>query len=202
MEATYTMGKILKILRIANGYTTQEAANAAQVGHSYISIIESGKRKASDIVFEKLAVFYRLSYRQIMDLLCYYQNFAGSEKMRYQYTLAKALEMLMNLSRVEVIRATGVYKILRIAREANHMTQEIASNISGVSKIYIHELEGGKKENISAAYLEKLADAYNLSTHQVFELADYYENLKFDEDRRLRLTLIETLKMIDKNLES
>jgi len=93
-----------------------------------------------------------------------------------------------------------VGEVLKIARLANMMTLKEANENSGVSTIYINELECGRKENISNEYLSKLANAYNLSADQVIELQNYYTSLDVEEKRRKRLTLAKTLEMIEDNL--
>jgi len=118
-----------------------------------------------------------------------------------QFTLLRTLEMIT--SKYDGAKnkvSKSIYIILKIARNANQMTQEAASAASGVSKIYLAELEVGKKENISAGYLEKLSKAYNISMEQVMHLADYYDQLEEAPDRKYRLTLIEALEIIDSNL--
>lgn len=94
-----------------------------------------------------------------------------------------------------------VGEVLKIARLANMLTLKEVNENSGVSTIYINELECGRKENISNEYLSKLANAYNLSAEQVIELQNYYTSLEdVEEKRRKRLTLAKALEMIENNL--
>lgn len=92
-------------------------------------------------------------------------------------------------------------KILKIARHANNITLAAASCFSGVSTIYISEIEQGKKRNVSEDILTKLGNAYGLKLAQIKDLVAYYENLNVDEDRKFRLTLMKTLEMIEGNDE-
>lgn len=97
-------------------------------------------------------------------------------------------------------------KVLQTVRQANGMTLDEAARRSGVSAIYISQLENGRKSNPSIYTIAKLASAYNLTERQMTELDNCYENLKIelsgsvDDDRRRRLTMIKALIMIEENL--
>lgn len=91
-------------------------------------------------------------------------------------------------------------EVLKIVRKANFMTVEQASIKSGISKPYLSELERGKKINISEEYLTKLSSAYNLQPYQLRHLINYYTKLEVEKKRRLRLTLMKALEMIENNL--
>ncbi len=93
----------------------------------------------------------------------------------------------------------NIGKILRIARYANNMSLIEASAASTVSNVYIYELERGKKNNVSEEYLTKLATGYGLILEQLVRLEELYTKFEGNEERKYRLTLIETLKMLDKN---
>lgn len=93
----------------------------------------------------------------------------------------------------------NIGKVLRIARYANNMSLIEASAASTVSNVYIYELESGKKTNVSEEYLTKLATGYGLILEQLVKLEEFYTNFEGNEERKYRRTLIETLKMIDKN---
>lgn len=92
-------------------------------------------------------------------------------------------------------------KILYIARYANRLSRKQAASISGVSEIYISELEKGVKTNISEEYLAKFLNAYGLKKTQIKELGDYYNSINLGEDRKFRQTLIKTLEMIESNFD-
>ena len=83
----------------------------------------------------------------------------------------------------------NIGKVLRIARIANDLTLQDASHISGVSAVYISELERLKKTNISDAVLEKLANAYNLTKSQIVSLEELYNILPIPEERIFRRIL-------------
>ena len=96
----------------------------------------------------------------------------------------------------------SIGEVLRIARKANNFTMEMAANISGVSKIYISELEKKRKSNISQEVLEKLANAYDLHLDQIFELEAFYKSLNdLPVNRKFRKTFLKALQMMEMNYE-
>lgn len=195
------IGKILKVFRITNDLSTRDLAAKMQVTHSYISLLENGKRKVSHDILHAFAKTYNIGEYQIMDIVHYYEELEGDELQRYQLCLLKVLELTTSKhKKAESKVDKNVLVILKIARQANQMTVQYASSISGVSVVYITELENGKKDNISMTYLKKLSNAYNLNADQVIKLAEYYEQLEVNEERKARLTLIKTLEIIDNNL--
>ena len=195
-----SIGKILKIFRIANDLSVRDLAKQMEVTHSYISVLESGDRKITYKTLHTFAEAYKVGAYQIMDIARYYERLEYDEIQKYQLCLLKVLEIITSqYDKAENYADKSVLKILKIARDANQMTLKTASIISGVSAIYIAELENSKKDNISLTYLKKLANAYNLSVKQLYELADYYDKLEVNEERRTRLTLIKTLEAIDGN---
>ena len=94
----------------------------------------------------------------------------------------------------------NIAKILAIARHANNMTQMESHIISGVSLIYIQELENGKKTNVSGEVLAKLGNTYDLSLEQIFELDIFYSETSLPEKRRFRQTLAKALEMMKSNM--
>ena len=95
----------------------------------------------------------------------------------------------------------NIGKILAIARHANNMTRVEAQIASGVSLVYIGELENGKKTNVSGEILTKLGKAYDLSLEQIFQLYTYYSETNFTEKRRFRQTLAKALEMMENNIQ-
>ncbi|MBQ8042979.1 MAG: helix-turn-helix domain-containing protein [Clostridia bacterium] len=95
----------------------------------------------------------------------------------------------------------NIGKVLKIVRHANNMSLAAASSVSGVSAVYISELETEKKNNVSEEYLKKLAGGYGLQLCQIVELEDYYTSLDVEEKRKFRLTLMKVLEMIENNID-
>lgn len=95
----------------------------------------------------------------------------------------------------------SVGKVLRIARHANNISMKAASSASGVSEVYISEIERQKKTKISEEILEKLANAYDLQLTQLIDLEAYYSNLDLPEKRKFRLTFMKALEMMESNFE-
>lgn len=93
----------------------------------------------------------------------------------------------------------NIGKVLRIARIANDMTRLQASNISGVSQIYISELEQQRKTNVSDEILKKLAEAYNLTKSQMVALEGIYTSLDLPEERKFRRVLLDAVLCIEIN---
>lgn len=114
--------------------------------------------------------------------------------------IAKRLTILIKFKK-EGKFMKNIGKVLKIVRHANNMSLSVASSISGVSAVYINELETGKKVNISEEYLNKLAIGYGLQLQQITELEDYYTNLCVEEKRKFRLTLMKVLQMLEDNYE-
>lgn len=201
MENVKTLGKVLRIARIANDYKSRESAELAGVSTSYMYEVENGNKNVTYATLEKLCVAYKLSVAQVMELVEYYDSLRfGDELKRYQLTLKKTLKLLISKPCKDDSKIRTIYIILKIARDANRMTAQVASAISGVSSVYLSEIERGKKTNVSTEYLTKLADAYNLNVSQIEELATFYESVDGDDERKYRLTLIKTLQIIDDNL--
>lgn len=201
MENVKTLGKVLRIARIANDYKSREAAELAGVSTSYIYEVENGNKNVTYATLEKLCVAYKLSVVQIMELVEYYDSLRfGDSLKRYQLTLLKTLKLLVSKPGKDDSKIRTIYMILKIARDANRMTVQVASAISGVSSVYLSEIERGVKTNVSSEYLAKLADAYNLSVSQIEELVTFYESVDGDDERKYRLTLMKTLQIIDDNL--
>ena len=84
----------------------------------------------------------------------------------------------------------NIGKVLRIARIANDLTLKEAGCRSGVSHIYISELERQVKTNVSVEVLEKLAKAYNLTKEQIISLEEFYNILPIPEERMFRRILL------------
>ena len=199
MENAKTTGRVLKILRIASGYTIKQAGERAQVSSPHLTSLEKGTKQFSFQVANKLCRIYNLSSIQLMSLVEYYDGVDGDEFEKYQYTLAKALEMLLNKSnKSQVSKSTS--SVLKIARHANQITLEETGMISGVNAICISGMERGQKANLTAENIARLARAYNLTVTQIEELANYYEGLEGNTERKFRLTLIKTLQFIENNL--
>lgn len=95
----------------------------------------------------------------------------------------------------------SIGKILKIARHANNISVKEASSVSGVSAIYIRELEVQKKSNVSEEILLKLANAYDLQLFQMIELESYYSKLDLPEKRKFRCTLLKAIEMMESNYE-
>lgn len=94
-----------------------------------------------------------------------------------------------------------LYKVLRIVRIANNVSQaQVASKIK-LSKSYFCEIENGKRSASDLEMLEKLAKHYNLKLVQLVQLAEYYDELECDDFKKYRLTLMKTLEMISSNLD-
>lgn len=195
-----TIGKVLRCARIANDYKVKEAAELSDVTSAMISAVESGERKLSANTFERISEIYKLSPVQVMKLVEYYDEIDTDELKKYQLTVFKILEIILKDSYVvNKKRTENIYTVLKIARHANDMSVQTASSISGISAIYISQLEQGRRENISTEYLSRLAKAYNLTISQIEKLADHYENVDGGVERKFRLTLMMILEMIEAN---
>ena len=74
-----------------------------------------------------------------------------------------------------------LYKVLRIVRIANNVSQaQVASKIK-LSKSYFCEIENGKRSTSDLEMLEKLAKHYNLKLVQLVQLAEYYDEMECDD---------------------
>ena len=200
MGSANSLGKVLRCARIANDYTTKEAAELSAVTPAFISAVEAGTRKLSSKTLERISEIYKLTPAQLMKLVEYYDGLDTDKLRKYQLTVLKALEIILDKPALAIKKQPkSIYIVLKIARHANYMTLQTASAISGVSSVYISQLELDKRCNISTEYLNKLANAYNLTAAQIEELADYYENVDGEEERKFRLTLMKTLELIESN---
>lgn len=64
-------------------------------------------------------------------------------------------------------------KVIKAFRLVNNYTVKDVSDLTGLSSIYIGELERGIKKNASDITLIKLADGFNVSLRFLFELIRY-----------------------------
>lgn len=92
-------------------------------------------------------------------------------------------------------------KILRIARCANGMTVQEAHIASGVSAVYIGQLERDARTNPQIKILEKFGEAYDLKVRDFFELESYYNSLEGDERPKFRKTLAKALALMEENAQ-
>ena len=95
----------------------------------------------------------------------------------------------------------NIGKVLAIARHANNMTRVEVQITSGVSLVYIGELENEKKTNVSEEILTKLGKVYDLSLEQIYELASFYSCTSLSEKRKFRQTLKKALEMMENNIQ-
>ena len=61
------LGKYLKDVRESLGYSTDDVNKLCEISQSYISLMESGKRKPSAIILKKLAPIYSLDYMDLYE---------------------------------------------------------------------------------------------------------------------------------------
>ena len=100
MRSKETIGKVLRIARIANGsMTIRNVADLIGVSTPYISEIENGKKGISK---KKIAVFakiYNFEPFELMELVEDYEALDGDNVRKYQYTLLRALRILLSKSK-------------------------------------------------------------------------------------------------------
>lgn len=93
----------------------------------------------------------------------------------------------------------NIGKVLRIARIANNMTLKQASDASGVSSVYINELECQRKNNVSDEVLKKLVKAYDLTLYDIITLTELYNILTLPEERKFRRVLFNAIVFMEMN---
>lgn len=62
MLSNKELGQYLKTIREELGYSTYDVNKLCDISQSYISLMESGKRKPSAVILKKLAPIYNLDY--------------------------------------------------------------------------------------------------------------------------------------------
>ena len=82
-------------------------------------------------------------------------------------------------------------EIIRIFRIANGYTMKQLAENSSLSVVYISELEAIRKKNPSSDTIEKLANAFNVSSEQLLKIAKLSEEGKWNFQK----TLLEVLKI-------
>lgn len=82
-------------------------------------------------------------------------------------------------------------EIIRFFRIANDYTMKQLAESSGLSQVYISELETMRKKNPSPDTIAKLANAFNVSTEQLLKVAKLSEEDKWNFQK----TLLEVLKI-------
>ena len=93
------------------------------------------------------------------------------------------------------------WNVIKFARIANNFSIANVAKMSGVSSVYINELERGVKTNPSYDIAEKIAESLNLTLYQLVEITNYYHSLQCDDNKKYRLTLTKTLEIINQNLD-
>ena len=74
-------------------------------------------------------------------------------------------------------------KVIKAFRLVNNYTVKDVSNLTGLSSIYIGELERGIKKNASYETLFKLADGFNVSFRFLSELIRYGDIIEKNYDK-------------------
>lgn len=67
MLSNTELGKYLKDIRESLGYSTHDVNKLCEISQSYISLMESGKRKPSAVILKKLAPIYGLNYLDLYE---------------------------------------------------------------------------------------------------------------------------------------
>ena len=89
----------------------------------------------------------------------------------------------------------NVGKVLKILKATCGYTSKDVAERTGLSLVFISELERGKKK-ASFESIEKIAKCYNIGTFQLIDLIEYYERLEGDDLEKYQLTLYRALKLI------
>ena len=74
-------------------------------------------------------------------------------------------------------------KVIKAFRLVNNYTVNDVSNLTGLSSIYIGELERGIKKNASDDTLFKLSNGFNISLCFLFELIKYSDIIEKNYDK-------------------
>lgn len=90
-----SIGKILRVIRIANDLSKRELAKKAGVSVSYICEIEKGIKNPSDVIIEKILNYCNISMNEFYDTLNYYERIKIKDKLKkYQSTLLYVLKLI------------------------------------------------------------------------------------------------------------
>ena len=57
---------------------------------------------------------------------------------------------------------------LRLLRGKSGLTQEVIAELAGISSIYYQSIEAGRRPNVSLRIIDRIAEAYGLSIHELF----------------------------------
>lgn len=90
------IGEVLRVVRIANDISISEISKKADVSQTYLSELESNKRKNPSIyILHKLGLAYNLNVSDLLDLDEYHESIIGlKDKLKvYQFLLLKVLEL-------------------------------------------------------------------------------------------------------------
>ncbi len=89
------IGKILRVIRIANDLSKRELAKNTDVSVSYICEIEKGIKKPSDVIIEKILNYSNIIKSEFYDIFNYYESIKIKDKLKkYQYTLLYVLKLI------------------------------------------------------------------------------------------------------------
>lgn len=90
-----SIGKVLRVIRIANDLSKRELAKKTGVSVSYICEIEKGIKKPSDVIIEKILNYCNISMNEFYDTLNYYERIKIKDKLKkYQSTLLYVLKLI------------------------------------------------------------------------------------------------------------
>ncbi len=126
------IGKVLKIIRIANNMSRKQASEATSVSAIYISELETGKKiNVSKECLVKLAAGYGLRMEQIIKLEKYYTNSLFEEERKYRRALTKALIMIES-NRGKISRRLA-YSLIILADNVESANETIEQHLGPVS---------------------------------------------------------------------
>jgi len=84
------MNQVLRLLRIAKGYSTAELAEMLSITPSYLSRVEAGAKTPSNDLLKKYSEIFHMRLSRIL----FFSETQNEEKLEHQYLLLRILEEL------------------------------------------------------------------------------------------------------------
>ncbi len=120
------LGEFLRSIRESLGYSTYDVNKLCNISPSYLSLVETGKRKPSATILKKLAPIYHLDYIDLYKKGGYIDFSQNKKSLKYKSEKSKS--SIIKIPLLNVIKA-----------EYDYMSQENWENMIEVDKAIVKD---------------------------------------------------------------
>lgn len=90
-----SIGRVLKIIRIANDLSIVELARKVGVSNTYICELEKGKKQASQKILDRILAHYNLNKDNLELFVKFYDSINLDDLKKYQLTMLNVLNTML-----------------------------------------------------------------------------------------------------------